>query len=88
MPSCTELIEFMTTDVLVVADHSDLNVYKTADENGTQLGCCGPSKQGKSSCNGNNDGIEIGKELADIDLNEWAGKYLLSQFLACMASKS
>ena len=62
-----------TADILLVADNSDLNVYKTADKDGKQVGCCGPASQGKSSCSGSNTSTTNGLP-EDIDLNEWAGK--------------
>ncbi|KAL8795587.1 MAG: hypothetical protein Q9195_002008 [Heterodermia aff. obscurata] len=74
-------------DILIIPDRSDLNVYKTQGEDGTNLGCCGPtikddtkseccgSKESKSTCNGNNGKAENDDKLAEIDLNEWAGSY-------------
>lgn len=63
----------MTADILIVADQSDLNVYKSADkddmENGAKAGCCGSGSAKKSPCySGDN---AVGK---DVNFNEWAGK--------------
>lgn len=71
----------------MIPDQSDLNVYNTQGEGGTNLGCCGPtikddtkvrccgsSKETKSRCSGSNGVVEKGDKLAEVDLNEWAGK--------------
>ena len=64
----------MVADILIVADQSDLNVYKSADkddmENGAKAGCCGPGSAKKSPCYSSDDAV--GK---DVDFNEWAGKH-------------
>ena len=82
--STCRLIRMINADIVIVADKSDLNVYKTASENGTEVGCCGPASQGKSSCNGDSNAIDMGKELGDVDLNEWAGKHLLHHQMHCI----
>ncbi|KAL8841949.1 MAG: hypothetical protein Q9170_000729 [Blastenia crenularia] len=64
-------------DTLIVADHSDLNIYKTASKDNAGLGCCGPASKGASSCGGGNGGEKVVEKRNDIDLNEWAGKHLL-----------
>ena len=69
-------------DILIVADQSDLNVYKSADKDdkngGTNIGCCGPVSAKKSSCcsggGGNVEEKEDG-EWKDVDFNEWAGEH-------------
>ena len=74
----------MTADILIVADQSDLNVYKSADKDdmngGAKVGCCGPGSAKKSSCCSGGDGMvgekEDGKEI-DVDFNEWAGKHAI-----------
>ena len=77
------LIRTTNSDILIVADKSDLNVYKTANVDGKEVGCCGSAGQAKSSCNGGNDAVEMGGELEDIDLNEWAGKILPFYQICC-----
>ena len=70
------------TDVTIVPDNSDLNVYKRTDENGTETGCCGPAARKSSCCGGGMDaepqeeegGFKLQEELKDVDLNEWAGR--------------
>ena len=69
-------------DILIVADQSDLNVYKSADEddvNGAaKVGCCGPGSAKKSSCGNGGGGIVAEKEdgeFKDVDYNEWAGEH-------------
>ena len=69
-------------DILIVADQSDLNVYKSADEddmnNATKVGCCGPGSAKKSPCCSGDDAIVEEKEdgkWKDVDFNEWAGKH-------------
>ena len=68
----------MLLDILIVADQSDLNVYRTANkdgmENSTGAGCCGNANEEVSSAFGTNDSGEKDGELANIDFNEWAGK--------------
>lgn len=68
----------MTADILIVADQSDLNVYKSADKdnmkNGAKAGCCGSGSAKKSPCySGDN---AVGK---DVNFNEWAGKQFIRQ---------
>ena len=70
-------------DILIVADQSDLNVYKSADKDdvnsGTKVGCCGPGSAKKSSCSSGGDGMVGEKEdgkWKDVDYNEWAGEHL------------
>ena len=71
----------------MIPDQSDLNIYKTQGEGGTNLGCCGPtikedtkvgccgsSKETKPTWGGSNGVLENGDKLAQVDLNEWAGK--------------
>ena len=77
------LIRTTNLDILIVADKSDLNVYKTANVDGKEVGCCGSAGQAKSSCKGGNDAVEMGGELEDIDLNEWAGKILPFYQICC-----
>ena len=70
-------------DILIVADQSDLNVYKSADKDdvngGTKVGCCGPVSAKKSTCCGGGGGVvgekEDGKLEDDVDFNEWAGEH-------------
>ena len=64
----------MVADILIVADQSDLNVYKSADKddmkNGAKAACCGPGSAKKSPCYSADDAV--GK---DVNFNEWAGKH-------------
>ncbi|KAL9005925.1 MAG: hypothetical protein Q9188_001339 [Gyalolechia gomerana] len=62
-------------DTLIVADNSDLNVYKTASEANEVLGCCGPASKSASSCCGSKDEEKKVEKQKDIDLNEWAGSF-------------
>ena len=67
----------MNADVLIVPDHSDLNVYRTASkDSNAEVGCCGPAGKAKSSGCGTKDVVEDA-QLADVDLNEWAGMWFL-----------
>ena len=55
-------------DILIVADQSDLNVYKSADKDdmnsSTKVGCCGPGNAKKSPCcSGGGDGMVGEKEM-------------------------
>ena len=69
-------------DILIVADQSDLNIYKSADkddmDSGTKVGCCGPGSAKKSPCCSGGDGM-VGEEedgkWKDVDFNEWAGEH-------------
>ena len=63
---------------MIVGDNSDLNVYKTAGVDGTEAGCCGPVSAKKQSCCGGKKSDEGDELLRDLDLNQWAGKLLLS----------
>lgn len=85
-------IDELVLDILITADNTDLNVYKTAAGGATDspvVGCCGPaSKQGKSSCGGGGSGSSNSKTMGveaakaqDIDLNEWAGTSFPFPFL-------
>ena len=65
-----ELTRVMTADVLIVADQSDLNIYKTASKEKTALGCCSP----ESKVSGCNAAVKRSSKSENIDLNEWAGK--------------
>ncbi|KAL8816663.1 MAG: hypothetical protein Q9191_008292, partial [Dirinaria sp. TL-2023a] len=64
-------------DILIIADQSDLNVYKTANKddtkNSTRPGCCGGGNEDKSPCCGSVDAVvkDDGK-WRDVDFNEWA----------------
>lgn len=73
----------MTVDTLIVADNSDLNVYKTASEANEVLGCCGPASKSASSCCGSKDEEKKVEKQKDIDLNEWAGKCSPSFIALC-----
>ena len=65
----------MLLDTLIVSDNSDLNVYKTADTAGSAgLGCCGPTESTKTSSCGGSKSTKQKTDVADLDLNEWAGK--------------
>lgn len=63
---------------MIVGDNSDLNVYKTAGVDGSEAGCCGPVSTKKPSCCGGKKSDEGDELLRDLDLNQWAGKQLLS----------
>lgn len=65
-------------DIMIVGDNSDLNVYKTAGVDGTEAGCCGPVSTKKPSCCGGKKTDGEDELLKDLDLNQWAGKPLLS----------
>ena len=67
----------MTADVLIVADQSDLNIYKTASKEKTALGCCSP----ESKASGCNAAVKRSSKSENIDLNEWAGKRSQFNFL-------
>lgn len=68
------LISMMSLDALIVADNSDLNVYKTSSKDNEVLGCCGPASKSASSCSASkNEEKEVEKQK-DINLNQWAGK--------------
>ena len=64
----------MHTGTLIVPDRSDLNIYKSANEDSKGAGCCGPANQGKSSCCGSKEAIKDENIPDDVDLNEWAGE--------------
>ena len=68
------LTNLLDTDILIIGDQSNLNVYKTASEDNSAVGCCGPSEQGKSSCQNGGDAVRLEGSLKDVDLNEWAGE--------------
>ncbi|KAL8943426.1 MAG: hypothetical protein Q9216_001064 [Gyalolechia sp. 2 TL-2023] len=60
---------------LIVADNSDLNVYKTASKDNEVLGCCGPASKSASSHCGSKDEEKKIEKQKDVDLNEWAGSF-------------
>ena len=69
-------------DILIVADQSDLNVYKSTDKDdengGTKVGCCGPVSAEKSPCcsgGGGDVGVKEDGEWKDVDFNKWAGEH-------------
>ncbi|KAL9114687.1 MAG: hypothetical protein Q9227_001365 [Pyrenula ochraceoflavens] len=63
-------------DILIAPDQSDLNVYKTASNGTTEVGCCGRSSQkAQTGCCGGGTVAEKGNELDNINLNELAGSY-------------
>lgn len=62
-------------DTLIVADNSDLNVYKTASKNNEVLGCCGPASKSTWSCSGSKNEEKKVEKQTDIDLNKWAGSF-------------
>ncbi|KAI4191096.1 MAG: hypothetical protein L6R41_000317 [Letrouitia leprolyta] len=69
------LISMMSLDALIVADNSDLNVYKTSSKDNEVLGCCGPASKSASSCSASkNEEKEVEKQK-DINLNQWAGSF-------------
>ena len=59
---------------MIVGDDSDLNVYKTAGGEGTDIGCCGPINTKQPSCSGGKGHDREAEQLKDLDLNEWAGE--------------
>ena len=70
-------------DILIVADQSDLNVYKSADKDDvdsvSKVGCCGPGSAKKSTCCSGGGGGMVGEKedgkWKDVDFNEWAGEH-------------
>ena len=64
-------------DVMIVGDQSDLNVYKTASTDGEEVGCCGPASKKATSCSDGSTSGGRDDELKDLDLNEWAGEFLI-----------
>ena len=70
------LTVLVCTGVLIIADHSDLNVYKTAENGSTQGGCCGPTPSNRVSHQRGQDVMDVDHRLRDLDFNEWAGEYL------------
>lgn len=66
-------------DILIVADRSDLNVYKTAKKddkrNTADAGCCGAGSEGKPSCYSSDDVSGEDGKWGDVDFNEWAGEH-------------
>lgn len=59
------------TDTLIVDNKHDLNVYATAQEDGTKNSCCG--KSSLASPSSKNEALRNGSEGSSIDFNEWAG---------------
>ncbi|KAL9597363.1 MAG: hypothetical protein Q9219_005172 [cf. Caloplaca sp. 3 TL-2023] len=62
-------------DIVIAADQSDLNIYKTASKDNAVLGCCGPASKSASSCGSHKETESRKEKQKDIDLNEWAGSY-------------
>lgn len=66
-------------DTLIVADQSDLNVYKTANKDDKKssvgAGCCGPGSKEKSPCYSSDDTVRGDGKWRDVNFNEWAGEY-------------
>ena len=69
----------MIADILIVADQSDLNVYKITSKddmkNSTGAGCCGTGSEEKSSCYSGDDAVGEDGKWSNVDFNEWAGKH-------------
>lgn len=63
------LILWTIADILIIADESDLNVYKTASKEDIGVGCCSGGKGSSGGC-----GVKRKVDTKDLDLNEWAGK--------------
>ena len=80
----------MGADVMIVGDQSDLNVYKTAGEDGGEVGCCGPAKKKEEALGCGGGGAETNEtngKLEDVNLNEWAGEYFSVFFLDALRSR-
>jgi arsenite methyltransferase len=73
----------MLVDVIIVDAQSDLNVYTEAEKSARD--CTGVTKASKkpdvpSCCSGTLPNVDSGDvipwDLADVDINEWAGKFI------------
>ena len=67
--------QLIRPDTMIIPDDSDLNVYKTANKDGAEAGCCGPSSSGKSSCSSKKAPANKAASVENADLNEWAGSF-------------
>ncbi|KAL6715358.1 hypothetical protein ACLMJK_007624 [Lecanora helva] len=62
-------------DILIILDQSDLNIYKTANEKGEAIGCCGPVSTGCCGSGQNESSTKEEVKIKDLDLNEWAASF-------------
>ncbi|EFR02651.1 arsenite S-adenosylmethyltransferase [Nannizzia gypsea CBS 118893] len=61
-------------DILIVDTKSDLNVYTTAKDDGPAAGGCS-TKSKPGCCSGGVVSAESAAAVANVDFNEWAGKW-------------